>query len=889
MPSPLALALAFLVALLAVSPVHSIPAAAPRGPLPGLSQAAEPNPYLSIPLPGSRTDYAEWRAEAQAAMAARLSGRPEALAPAARLDFVEKELGIGANDEPARSEPLTGFKLRNGTPSVRVTGRLNAELPPPLVALPEDDGDIPHATDLGLQVGQRVRVAGVIGDGPHGSAGTGSGDYDFFAIRNVAQGQRISVIAGPGSALDPSIVLYDAAGMWVAADSVFIPNDDEIQFTVRRAGDYYLCISGFPNQELEDRFDSSSGFGAEREGSYLVTLSVDGSRDFDYYSFELEPGDILGARVLGPEGSALSLVLPNGQEAVTSPFDASFIYPNNSPLPLGGVANIAHVASVGGVYTVAVSQTLGSFGGPYTLEMQLFRPVLDGTRRSQKIFIDFDGATIDASTFSGGMGIRTLSPLAAFLPAFGLSPSDEDALIDRTLVLLRERLVEDFRNLGLSSSFALQIRNSRDDADTFGVELDVSRVIVGGSILESGIATIGISESIDVGNFADRESALVLLDFLADFSSSIPVAPGSTRLDLIATALANVSAHEIGHMLGNFHTSNASARTVLMDEGGVTEQFFQLGLDGVFGSADDVRMRFGADGFSFAEGMTGTEDTLNRIGFALETRRSAAPPRTRIDALAPASVLAGVRAAEILVTGDGFTPLSSGMAGGSAVLPRFEHRRLVGVAIDPLRLRLPGTVPIRVVTPGGGASDVRELRVLPSVQVIGTTFEQNAAGYATLGLGTQTWTRTTNRGDLGGHSARTSFYFGDPAIASYGTDLREAGVLTSPPLTLPKNAVLSFAYLLQSERLAPFDGAQVQLSTDGFATVQRLLSNFGEGLRDGTGRFEQANVDLSAFAGQSVQLRFVFDTLDQFNNDFEGWYVDDVTILAPAAGDKKKR
>jgi hypothetical protein len=39
-------------------------------------------------------------------------------------------------------------------------------------------------------------------------------------------------------------------------------------------------------------------------------------------------------------------------------------------------------------------------------------------------------------------------------------------------------------------------------------------------------------------------------------------------------------------------------------------------------------------------------------------------------------------------------------------------------------------------------------------------------------------------------------------------------------------------------------------------------------------------VDLSAYAGKSVQLRWYFDTLDPILNNFEGWYVDDVKIDA---------
>ena len=57
--------------------------------------------------------------------------------------------------------------------------------------------------------------------------------------------------------------------------------------------------------------------------------------------------------------------------------------------------------------------------------------------------------------------------------------------------------------------------NSRDNADPFG-NPNVSRVIVGGTIDQSGVDTIGIAQSIDPGNFGREEQALVLLDIVSD-------------------------------------------------------------------------------------------------------------------------------------------------------------------------------------------------------------------------------------------------------------------------------------------------------------------------------------------------------------------------------------
>src|SRR5207247_1121145 len=45
--------------------------------------------------------------------------------------------------------------------------------------------------------------------------------------------------------------------------------------------------------------------------------------------------------------------------------------------------------------------------------------------------------------------------------------------------------------------------------------------------------------------------------------------------------------------------------------------------------------------------------------------------------------------------------------------------------------------------------------------------------------------------------------------------------------------------------------------------------------------WRSASVNLSAYAGQTVLLRFNFDTIDSVANTYEGWYVDDVAIQVP--------
>ena len=50
-----------------------------------------------------------------------------------------------------------------------------------------------------------------------------------------------------------------------------------------------------------------------------------------------------------------------------------------------------------------------------------------------------------------------------------------------------------------------------------------------------------------------------------------------------------------------------------------------------------------------------------------------------------------------------------------------------------------------------------------------------------------------------------------------------------------------------------------------------------------TSSFTNRVVDISAYAGSNIVLRFNFDTIDAGANTFEGWYVDDVNVTATTA------
>lgn len=575
------------------------------------------NPYLAeVPDP-AKVDYHYWARYLQ-----RMSAKQAKRAPLnkAVTPFVydEKEPSgqFGSNDRQANAERISGFGFGAGkTPAVRIIGQLS---PPDVfvdtLATAEDQGAIPLATDTGIPAtSQGVEVTSEIGDGPHGSAGDGSGDFDFFKV-TAAAGDTIHATTA-GSDFDTLLLVYDAAGNILAA------NDDangtlqsELTFQAAQAGDYYVMVTGFlslPN----DPFDSGSGTGSDSEGNYDLQITTGG--DTDYYAVRLHPGDVLGGTV---RGAATDLVVHkfNGAPRVGSFQDASFIYPIQSPLPGGGNAVFGYVAEQAGWY--AVSTSIGD--GDYRITLEVYRPGSESARRGakQKIFLDFDGARANTAIFGGG-GVSQLAPLSSFLGRWGLPGSRLNPLIDRVVTTVKENIRDDLVARGLNGQVRVKVLNSRDNPDTFG-RPNVSRVIVGGTIAQSGVFTIGIAQSIDPGNYAHQETALVLLDTVSDpdvtndASFNAYIQPGSNKVRFIGTALGNIVSHETGHFVGSFHVDQFNDVLNLMDQGGNFPLLFGVGADGVGGTADDPDVDFGVDTYNPNEGFTGLEDTLNNTAWA---------------------------------------------------------------------------------------------------------------------------------------------------------------------------------------------------------------------------------------------------------------------------------
>jgi hypothetical protein len=282
------------------------------------------------------------------------------------------------------------------------------------------------------------------------------------------------------------------------------------------------------------------------------------------------------------------------------------------------------VVAKSGTYYVEVTQGDGS----YEAQLEVYRYGGEARKQTQTIFLDTDGQRLNTGVFYG-RGVTTLSPLRSFLGKWGISRSREADVVKRIKATVQENVDGDLRRSGLSKYVSVKVLTSLDvKKDPYG-KPGVSRVVVGGTIDQSGIFTIGISQSVDPGNYDREETSLVLLDILSgspadwgDASLNYFLKPRSDRLAFVGHAVGNVISHEVGHLIGNWHTDDGDRIANLMDAGGQNfGLLFGVGKDGVGGTKDDVDVDFGKDRFQPDDGFTGTENTLARSVFGMSTRR----------------------------------------------------------------------------------------------------------------------------------------------------------------------------------------------------------------------------------------------------------------------------
>lgn len=360
--------------------------------------------------------------------------------------------------------------------------------------------------------------------------------------------------------------------------------------------------------------------------------------DEDWVSFDLQAGDILDARLIGGIQAQANVPLvslyDSSQRELVSSIQLPSFMPPNSPLTgsasaPGNIGDVAlnYVVPTDGRYHIRTSDVLSS----YTIQLRQYRPALEAETAGTKqiLYLDFDGAIVSRATYpslGAPAGSARLSPLSNYLTGYGLQQSDEAAFIDEIV----RRVQAKFDNLGANTTnpnYGIEIRNSKDHADPWG-QANVSRIIVGGTFQElmndpaAPLGLLGIAETIDVGSYDTTETALVMNDVLLATFNTVNVSSSTPRMEAIAELMAFVIAHEGGHFFGAWHQDPFNNVYSIMDQFYDPAVVAGQGVDGIFGTADDIPFEFRSDTYSLGGGYAefgGVNDVVSSIGWGLTT------------------------------------------------------------------------------------------------------------------------------------------------------------------------------------------------------------------------------------------------------------------------------
>ncbi|MGD9365997.1 MAG: hypothetical protein PVH87_09890 [Desulfobacteraceae bacterium] len=134
-----------------------------------------------------------------------------------------------------------------------------------------------------------------------------------------------------------------------------------------------------------------------------------------------------------------------------------------------------------------------------------------------------------------------------------------------------------------------------------------------------------------------------------------------------------------------------------------------------------------------------------------------------------------------------------------------------------------------------------------------------------------------------------NWYYGRSSTTDYDTGaFPNTGIIQSDLITLApgySKITLKFYGWHETEPARPgfdlndFDRKEVIIVDDNGLTLSGpYIIGTLEGGDEPPGEWYQKEIDLTGFAGQ-IRIQFKFDTVDELNNNLEGWYIDDVQIV----------
>ena len=226
--------------------------------------------------------------------------------------------------------------------------------------------------------------------------------------------------------------------------------------------------------------------------------------------------------------------------------------------------------------------------------------------------------------------------------------------------------------------------------------------------------------------------------------------------------------------------------------------------------------------------------------------------------------------------------LHAGQSRNDQTSPAFKQRAMN--AAEQLRdyhQRISTSVLKRLRDPSSARKDV-EIKIDREAKTSSTIFYYDNVESGVNGWTTQAYTGSDiwHQSTLNSASATHSWWPGIEIQSNYNNGAPINDALISPAISLAGAGGpirLLFAENFVTE--LGWDYCMVDVSTDGGTSWTPLRGVYGTAPTGDTHGWQVTSLDLSAYSGQTVNLRFYFDTGDANFNEFPGWFVDDIIIF----------
>jgi hypothetical protein len=272
------------------------------------------------------------------------------------------------------------------------------------------------------------------------------------------------------------------------------------------------------------------------------TIRANGSLDFDVYDLgPAEAGDRVIADLIAAAGSDIVLGLFDDEFNVLGYVD----YSRGIAAP--GRIDIVLREPVGTLYAVATARSVTQSDRAYSVNLSITPDVAIPPPNPQIVVLNFRGAA----------GVRIGRQAPVNVPPFDIGTIDA-SFTGQTQNIIQSVLVkvrEDYAGLNVSFYVAGDPNLPAGDVTIihFGTYSD---------------RYLGLADNVDPFNRDSTQNAIIYTD---TFSLFAPLRP---TFDQMSQVLANVTSHELGHLLGLRHTADtddlmditASARKMLFDQ-----------------------------------------------------------------------------------------------------------------------------------------------------------------------------------------------------------------------------------------------------------------------------------------------------------------------------------